>query len=288
MDLFNADKPKRTDGEEESIRPLADRMRPVNFDEFVGQEKIVGVGMPLRKAIESDKVGSLIFWGPPGSGKTTLAELIARSTHGQFVPFSAVSSSIKEIKEIISKSGAYYQATGRRTYIFVDEIHRFNKAQQDAFLPYVEKGDIVLIGATTENPSFEVNSALLSRMRVYVLTRLAPEHISKLIERALTDEERGLGKMKLTPADGALDFVANAADGDARRGLMLLELTAEYVGAGKTITVKDLEKVHQKQILMYDKQGDEHFNLISALHKTIRGGDPDGSLYWLSRMLESG
>ena len=288
MDLFNADKPKRTDGEEESIRPLADRMRPVNFDEFVGQEKIVGVGMPLRKAIESDKVGSLIFWGPPGSGKTTLAELIARSTHGQFVPFSAVSSSIKEIKEIISKSGAYYQATGRRTYIFVDEIHRFNKAQQDAFLPYVEKGDIVLIGATTENPSFEVNSALLSRMRVYVLTRLAPEHISKLIERALTDEERGLGKMKLTPADGALDFVANAADGDARRGLMLLELTAEYVGAGKTITVKDLEKVHQKQILMYDKQGDEHFNLISALHKTIRGGDPDGSLYWLARMLESG
>jgi len=288
MDLFRADKPKDSTGNEESIRPLADRMRPVNFDEFVGQEKIVGAGMPLRKAIESDKVGSLIFWGPPGSGKTTLAELIARSTHGQYVPFSAVSSSIKEIKEIISKAGAYYQAIGRRTYIFIDEIHRFNKAQQDAFLPYVEKGDIILIGATTENPSFEVNSALLSRMRVYVLTRLAPEHIGKLIERAIADNERGLGKMRLTLAEGALDFIAIAADGDARRGLMLLELTAEYVGIGKTITVKHLEKVHQKQILQYDKAGEEHFNLISALHKTIRGGDPDGSLYWLARMLDSG
>jgi len=288
MDLFRADKPKDSTGDDESIRPLADRIRPVNFDEFVGQEKIIGPGMPLRKAIESDKVGSLVFWGPPGSGKTTLAELIARSTHGQFVPFSAVSSSIKEIKEIISKAGAYYQAIGRRTYIFVDEIHRFNKAQQDAFLPYVEKGDIVLIGATTENPSFEVNSALLSRMRVYVLTRLSPEHISKLIERAIADNERGLGKMHLTLADGALGFIAAAADGDARRGLMLLELTAEYVGAGKTITVKDLEKVHQKQILQYDKAGEEHYNLISALHKTIRGGDPDGSLYWLARMLDSG
>jgi len=288
MDLFRADKTKDSTGNEESIRPLADRMRPVNFDEFVGQEKIVGAGMPLRKAIESDKVGSLIFWGPPGSGKTTLAELIARSTHGQYVPFSAVSSSIKEIKEIISKAGAYYQAIGRRTYIFIDEIHRFNKAQQDAFLPYVEKGDIILIGATTENPSFEVNSALLSRMRVYVLTRLAPEHIGKLIERAIADNERGLGKMRLTLAEGALDFIAIAADGDARRGLMLLELTAEYVGIGKTITVKHLEKVHQKQILQYDKAGEEHFNLISALHKTIRGGDPDGSLYWLARMLDSG
>ncbi|PWB75272.1 AAA family ATPase [candidate division GN15 bacterium] len=288
MDLFRSDKPKEAGVNEETIRPLADRIRPVNFDEFVGQEKIIGVGTPLRKAIESDKVGSLIFWGPPGSGKTTLAELIARSTHGQFVPFSAVSSSIKEIKEIISKAGAYYQATGRRTYIFVDEIHRFNKAQQDAFLPYVEKGDIVLIGATTENPSFEVNSALLSRMRVYVLTRLSPEHISKLIERALTDGKRGLGKMKLTLSDGALGFIANAADGDARRGLMLLELTAEYVGADKAISVKDLEKVHQKQILQYDKAGEEHYNLISALHKTIRGGDPDSALYWLARMLDSG
>jgi putative ATPase len=288
MDLFSPDRPKDAGSEEWSIRPLADRMRPENFDEFVGQEKIIGPGMPLRKAIESDKVGSLIFWGPPGSGKTTLAELIARSTRGQYVPFSAVSSGIKEIKEIISKAGAYYQAMGRRTYIFVDEIHRFNKAQQDAFLPYVEKGDIVLIGATTENPSFEVNSALLSRMRVYVLSRLSEENIKRLIERAVADPERGLGKMQLVLGEGALNFIAGAADGDARRGLMLLELTAEYVGQGKEITVADLTKVHQKTILQYDKAGEEHFNLISALHKTIRGGDPDGALYWLARMLDSG
>jgi putative ATPase len=288
MDLFVSDKWKNDGLEDNSIRPLADRMRPVNFDEFVGQEKIIGPGMPLRKAIETEKVSSLIFWGPPGSGKTTLAELIARSTHGQFVPFSAVSSGIKEIKEIISKAGAYYQATGKRTYIFIDEIHRFNKAQQDAFLPYVEKGDIILIGATTENPSFEVNSALLSRMRVYVLNRLSGENIKALVQRGITDPERGLGKMNLSLAEGAVEFIALAADGDARRGLMLLELTAEFVGKDKIITVKDLERVHQKTILQYDKAGEEHYNIISALHKTIRGGDPDGALYWLARMLDSG
>ncbi len=287
MDFFQ---PENTNDQKDrpSIRPLADRMRPRTFDEFVGQQKVVGKGTPLRKAIEEDKVGSIIFWGPPGSGKTTLAALIASSTRGQFIPFSAVSAGIKEIKEVIAKAGHYYQLSGRRTYIFIDEIHRFNKAQQDAFLPYVEKGDIVLIGATTENPSFEVNSALLSRMRVYVLDRLSPKEIEGLIQHALDNTERGLGNMKLKLADGALEFIAVAADGDARRGLTLLELAAEFVGAGKTITVEQLEQVNQKTVLVYDKAGDEHYNLISALHKTIRGGDPDASLYWLARMLESG
>ncbi|MEW6051618.1 MAG: replication-associated recombination protein A [Candidatus Zixiibacteriota bacterium] len=287
MDFFQPERPKK-EVERGSVRPLADRMRPQTFDEFVSQEKIVGKGTALRKAIEQDKVGSIIFWGPPGSGKTTLAELIARSTRGQFVPYSAVSSGIKEIKEVISKAGNYYQLSGRRTYIFIDEIHRFNKAQQDAFLPYVEKGDIVLIGATTENPSFEVNSALLSRMRVYVLNRLTEKEVSVLLERSLGDSERGLGKMRLHLADGATEFMATAADGDARRGLTLLELAAEFVGEGGEITVPILEQVNQRTVLVYDKAGEEHYNLISALHKTIRGGDPDGALYWLARMLESG
>ncbi len=288
MDFFEPERPDNQKDSRPTIRPLADRMRPRSFDEFVGQQKVVGKGTPLRKAIEEDKVGSIIFWGPPGSGKTTLAALIASSTRGQFIPFSAVSSGIKEIKEVIAKAGHYYQLSGRRTYIFIDEIHRFNKAQQDAFLPYVEKGDIVLIGATTENPSFEVNSALLSRMRVYVLDRLSPKEIEGLIQHALEDTERGLGNMKLKLAEGALEFIAVAADGDARRGLTLLELAAEFVGAGKTVTVKQLEQVNQKTVLVYDKAGEEHYNLISALHKTIRGGDPDASLYWLARMLESG
>jgi len=270
------------------IAPLADRMRPRTFDEFVGQDKIVGPGTPLRKAIESDNVTSMIFWGPPGTGKTTLAELIARSTRGQFVPFSAVSSGIKEVKEIISKAGNYYQLSGRRTYIFIDEIHRFNKAQQDAFLPYVEKGDIILIGATTENPSFEVISALMSRMRVYVLERLSEEAVKAIVTRALSDTERGLGKMNLSLAEGALEYVGAAADGDARRGLTLLEATASYLGAEKAITVKDLQEVHQKGMALYDKDGEEHYNLISALHKSLRGGDPDASLYWLARMLDGG
>jgi putative ATPase len=287
MDLFTPD--RENEGAEADVpRPLADRMRPRSLDEFVGQDTVVGVGTPLRKAIETDSVGSIIMWGPPGTGKTTLAELIALTTRGQYIPFSAVSSSIKEIKEIISKAGQYYRATRRRTYIFVDEIHRFNKAQQDAFLPYVEKGDIVLIGATTENPSFEVNSALLSRMRVYVLGRLTEEDIKLIIVRALQDSERGLGGWRLLIEDGALDFMAAASDGDARKALVLLELAAEFVGQGAKITVKALEQVNQRSILLYDKSGEEHFNIISALHKTIRGGDPDGALYWLCRMLESG
>ena len=288
MDFFEPDKSDNIHSESRNIRPLADRMRPRSFEEFVGQEKVVGKSTALRKAIEEDKVGSLLFWGPPGTGKTTLAELIASSTKGQFIPFSAVSAGIKEIKEVISKAGHYYQLSGRRTYIFIDEIHRFNKAQQDAFLPYVEKGDIVLIGATTENPSFEVNSALLSRMRVYVLTRLSEAEIISLITRAISDKERGLGHMNLAPAKGSVEFIATAADGDARRGLTLLELTAEFVGEGGTITVDILRQVNQRTVLVYDKAGEEHYNIISALHKTIRGGDPDGALYWLARMLASG
>jgi putative ATPase len=288
MDIFSDDTNEQNHRSVDDIRPLADRIRPQDFDEFVGQAKIVGPDTPLRKAIEADNVTSIIFWGPPGSGKTTLARLIAKVTHGQFIPFSAVISSIKDVKEVISKAGNYYKMSGRRTYIFIDEIHRFNKAQQDAFLPYVEKGDIILIGATTENPSFEVNSALLSRMRVYVLERLSPDDISLVIKRALTDDERGLGKMKLVLEDGALEFIAAAADGDARRGLSLLEAAASYVGVGGTLTIETLKDVHQRGALVYDKDGEEHYNLISALHKTIRGGDPDASLYWLARMLDAG
>jgi putative ATPase len=285
MDFFNENKREETRA---SVAPLADKMRPRSFEEFVGQEKVVGEGAPLRKAIEEDNVPSIIFWGPPGTGKTTLARLIARHTNGQFVPYSAVTSGIKEIKALISKAGDYYKMSGRRTYVFIDEIHRFNKAQQDAFLPYVEKGDIVLIGATTENPSFEVNSALLSRMRVYVLDRLTPEDVRTLLDRALVDEEYGLGSSKLQVDPEALEMIAVAADGDARRGLSLLEAVAAYVGHSRRVTLESVKDVHQKGTFVYDKAGEEHYNLISALHKTIRDGDPDGALYWLARMLDGG
>ncbi|MFH2047944.1 MAG: replication-associated recombination protein A [bacterium] len=288
MDIFDDKKDSAVDHNVLKIRPLADRMRPQNFDDFVGQEKIVGVGTPLRLAIESDKISSMIFWGPPGTGKTTLSELIANTTNGQFIPFSAVSSSIKDVKAIISKAGNYYKMSGRRTFIFIDEIHRFNKAQQDAFLPYVEKGDIILIGATTENPSFEVNSALLSRMRVYVLERLSPEALATLLKRAVNDKELGLGKLSLIIEDDAIQFLAAIADGDARRGLSLLEAAASYVGENGTLTADILKDVHQKGALVYDKDGEEHYNIISALHKSIRSSDADASLYWLARMLDSG
>ncbi|HUV31776.1 MAG TPA: replication-associated recombination protein A [Acidobacteriota bacterium] len=287
MDFFDEDKAD-TQADRPSVAPLADRVRPRSFDEFVGQQKIVGPGTPLRKAIEEDKVPSVIFWGPPGSGKTTLARLFANMTRGQFVPFSAVASGIKEVKEVLTKAGSYYRMSGRRTYVFIDEIHRFNKAQQDAFLPYVERGDIVLVGATTENPSFEVNSALLSRMRVYVLERLSENDIAGVVRRALADGERGLASTKLTLEENALTAIAAAADGDARRALSLLEASAAFVGKGGTITTETVSQVSLKTSLLYDKGGEEHYNIISALHKTIRGGDPDAGLYWLARMLESG
>ncbi len=268
--------------------PLADRMRPRTFDEFFGQEKLVGSGTPFRKSIEEDRVGSVIFWGPPGSGKTTLAELIAGATSGQFIPFSAVASGIKEIKTVISKAGNFRKLTGRKTYIFIDEIHRFNKAQQDAFLPYVEKGDIVLIGATTENPSFEVISALLSRVKVYVLERLSDEALKKILMNAIDDAARGLGSHGITIEEKALEFIAVAADGDARRGLNLLEAAASDAGDNAIIKLEKVIEIHQKGSYVYDKSGEEHYNIISALHKSIRGGDPDASLYWLARMLEGG
>ncbi|MEE8577376.1 MAG: replication-associated recombination protein A, partial [candidate division Zixibacteria bacterium] len=288
MDFFRPADSDSAGRSTDDLKPLADLMRPRDFDDFVGQQKIVGEGTPLRKAIENDHVGSLILWGPPGTGKTTLAELIARKTKGQFVPFSAVTSGIKEVKAILTKAANYYQLSGQRTYLFIDEIHRFNKAQQDAFLPYVEKGEIVLIGATTENPSFEINSALLSRMRVYVLARIADDAMHQLLENALSDSERGLASCDLSIDDEAMRFMIASADGDARRGLTLLELAAAHVGRSGQITTEALSELHQKSALVYDKAGEEHFNLISALHKTIRGGDPDAALYWLARMIASG
>ncbi len=286
MELFEQEK-KKTKEAKKPV-PLADKMRPQTLDEFVGQEKIVGPGSPLRKAIETDHVSSLIFWGPPGSGKTTLANLISKSTKGEFLPFSAVSSGIKEIKEVISKADGYFKMSGRRTYIFIDEIHRFNKAQQDAFLPYVEKGDIVLIGATTENPSFEVISALMSRVRVYVLERLSIESLKTIIKRALEDNERGIGELKIKIKGDVIEAIAASSDGDARKALTLLEIAADFVGKGNSVTHDVLKSIMQRSFSLYDKAGEEHYNLISALHKTIRGGDPDASLYWLARMLHGG
>lgn len=287
MDLFHDDKRPDLVLRQPTV-PLADRIRPRRLDEFVGQTKAVGEGSSLRQAILRDSVASLIFWGPPGTGKTTLAHLIAKATQGQFILFSAVTSGIKEVKEVMSKAAGFRKLSGRRTYLFVDEIHRFNRAQQDAFLPYVESGDIVLIGATTENPSFTLNAALLSRMQVVVLERLEPEGLMEILRRGLTDTEQGLGlSADLLKAD-ALELMAEAADGDARRALTILEQTVEFVGAGSAIDSEAVRKAISGRALVYDRAGEEHFNIISALHKTIRGGDPDAALYWLARMIESG
>jgi putative ATPase len=286
--------------EADRARPLADRMRPRTLEEFVGQEHLIGPGKPLRTQIERDDTGSLIFWGPPGTGKTTLAKLIARLTKADFIEFSAVLAGIKEIKQVMADAERARQY-GTRTIVFIDEIHRFNKAQQDAFLPHVEKGNIRLIGATTENPSFEINSALLSRCRVYVLQPLTEDQVVLLLKRALADAERGLGSMNLHSSDEVLQKIAAYSSGDARSAYNVLEVAAglalahsreesERGGATPENVVTDeiVRDALQRRILLYDKAGEEHYNLISALHKSVRNSDPDAALYWLGRMIEAG
>ena len=277
MSLFDPD--PLASPTEDTQRPLAERMRPKTLEEFVGQQHILGPGKPLRMQIERDQLGSIILWGPPGVGKTTLARIIARMTHCDFIPFSAVLSGIKEIKTVMADAERNRRA-GRRTLIFIDEIHRFNKAQQDAFLPYVERGDISLIGATTENPSFEVISALLSRTKVYMLKPLAEEEILGLLQRALP-------VLRIGASEDLLKQMATYANGDARTALNILELAAAAARDGQ-LTREAIEDTLQRKTLLYDKAGEEHFNLISALHKSVRSSDVDAALYWLGRMLESG
>ena len=280
----------RRDETPEAGSPLAERMRPRTIDEVVGHQKLLGPDGFLRRAVAADRVPSLIFWGPPGSGKTTLARVIAAETSSHFVPFSAVTSGIKEVKEVMAEAVRLRRAQGRRTLLFVDEIHRFNRAQQDAFLPYVERGDVVLVGATTENPSFELNAALLSRCRVVVLEALSPEDLKELMRRALADPERGLGSSGVEIEEDALDSLVQLASGDARKALNLLELAVADALASEEsrIGAAGVERLAQRKILLYDKSGEEHFNLISALHKSLRESDADASLYWLARMLAAG
>jgi len=285
-DLFN----KRFEQDLKESAPLAERMRPEKLEDFVGQKALVGLGTPLRKAIEEDRLVSIILWGPPGSGKTTLAKIIAKMTKSHFVSFSAVTSGIPTLRKIVHEAIERRKYNLQRTILFVDEIHRFNKAQQDAFLPYVENGTIILIGATTENPSFEVNSPLLSRSTVYVLNPLSSEDLKKIIKRALMDKEKGLGRYKIKIDSSALDYIVEMANGDARVALNILELSFMSAKRGNEahITPSVVTKVIQKKVLRYDKAGEEHYNLISALHKSMRDSDPDASVYWLVRMLEAG
>jgi len=266
-------------------------MRPRTFDEFVGQDDLLAPGRPLREAIERDLLQSIILWGPPGTGKTTLARIIADTTRARFVAFSAVLSGIKEIREVMSGAERMRKATGRRTIVFIDEIHRFNKAQQDAFLPRVEAGDIVLIGATTENPSFEVNAALLSRSKVYVLRALTAEEVESILVRSLEDRDRGIGTLSPAVDRAALRAIATYANGDARAALNLLELSvagAPIVEGRPCVDAARVEMTAQRRALLYDKGGEEHYNIISALHKSMRNSDPDAAVYWLARMLEAG
>lgn len=270
-------------------QPLAARLRPQTLEEFVGQAHLLGDGKVLRRLIESDHISSMIFWGPPGVGKTTLARIIANCTKSAFIDFSAVTSGIKEIRTVMQQAEDN-RRYGERTIVFVDEIHRFNKAQQDAFLPFVEKGSIILIGATTENPSFEVNGALLSRCKVFVLQSLKAEDLTVLLNRALKDP-RGFGKQNVVIQSDMLEIIANFANGDARSALSTLEmvvLNGETDGDTVTVSIETLEQCTSKKSLLYDKKGEEHYNLISALHKSMRNSDPDAAVYWLARMLEAG
>lgn len=281
-------------GEErrKKFAPLADRIRPERFDDLVGQEDIVGKGKPLRMLIESDQIPSIILWGPPGTGKTTIAKIIAHETKSDFVELSAVSAGIQDVRLVVKQAEVNLGFQGRRTVLFIDEIHRFNKAQQDAFLPYVERGIIILIGATTENPSFEVNAALLSRCKVFILQRIDDDGIQNIIKRALSDKEQGLGSRKIELADGVMADLVRAANGDARTALNALELAVNSSPKEKNgtihLTVEHLRTALQRTHYLYDKDGEEHYNIISALHKSMRGSDANAALYWLARMVEAG
>jgi putative ATPase len=268
-------------------QPLAARMRPRTLDEIVGQRHLLAPGKPLREAIERGSVSSMIFWGPPGSGKTTIARVIAQYTDREFVPFSAVTEGVPRVREIVAEAEKR-KRLGRGTILFADEIHRFNKAQQDAFLPHVEAGTITLIGATTENPSFEIIGALLSRVRVFVLQSLTPDDVRAVIARALSDAERGLGDRDLEVDQDAVDLISTEADGDARRALTVLEAAADHVGRGGHVTVEVARDALQLRFAKYDKGGEETYNMLSAFHKSLRGSDPQGALYWMARMIEGG
>jgi putative ATPase len=280
-DLFDVANFKR----KERTKPLADRMRPQTLDEVLGQDHLIGPGKPLRKLIEGDQIQSMIFWGPPGSGKTTLARVIAALSKSKFIPLSAVMSGVNDIRLAVRQAESDEKYHGARTILFIDEIHRFNKSQQDALLPFVEDGTVTLIGATTENPSFEVNAALLSRCKVFVLNKIDAQDVEKILHKAMEDKEHGLGG-KFTAEQGVIESLAVLADGDARQALNALEIASR--ATQKIITADLVKEALQRTHLLYDKSGEEHYNIISALHKSMRGSDPDASVYWLGRMLEAG
>ncbi len=286
MDLFEHKRQQRR----ERAAPLADRMRPRTFDEYAGQQHLIAPGKVLRRLIDSDQIPSMMFWGPPGTGKTTLAQIIADATGAHFVKFSAVEGSVKDVRRIVAEAIDRDKYRQQPTILFIDEIHRFNKLQQDAFLPHVEDGTITLIGATTENPSFEVNAALLSRCRVFVLNALEPEDIERLIRRAAEDRDMGLGRLEITVDDETVRYLSIMANGDARTALNALEMAVKaFDGDGKVVVDKEsVEEALQRTHLLYDRGGEEHYNIISALHKSMRGNNADASLYWLGRMLEGG